>query len=273
MTLQLEHVGFRYPGSSRLVLDDLSCAFDPGKVSVIVGPNAAGKTTLLRILAGVAVLKSGIARLDDQNLRTIKARERAKRIAYMAQRPTLAAGFTVAQTLALGRYALGPDPGSIERAMKRTEIDEMAEQGFHTLSAGQQQRVMLARALAQLDPWGAKRGSNPSRFLIADEPTSAMDPRHSIMTASLLQELTTLGIGVVVSLHDLTAAVRLADRAVVLGAAGKVAASGDVSQTLVPDILEPIYGVPFVVTPTPVGSVVTPVALDVPLDHDTEVPE
>lgn len=263
MSLTLQQVGFRYPRTSNLVLDDVSCAFDKGKITVIVGPNAAGKTTLLRILAGVSKPTFGCAALGEHSLRSMRAVDRAGRIAYLAQRPTLAAGFTVAQTLALGRYALGANPGAIERAMTRAGVKDLADRGFHTLSAGQQQRVMLARALAQLDPWGEAPGSQASRYLIADEPTSALDPRHVIGTLSLFRELAARGIGVVVALHDLTSAVRVADRAVALGPTGRIAAAGDVSETLVPDILEPIYGVPFVVTETAAGAVVTPVSRSV----------
>lgn len=260
MSLTLRQVGFRYPRTRRLVLESVSCVFNAGEVTAIVGPNAAGKTTLLRILAGISSPTSGRALLGDRPLHSMRAVERARRIAYIAQRPTLAAGFTVRQTLALGRYALGANPGAIERAMARAEIDDLADRGFHTLSAGQQQRVMLARALAQLDPWGERSSDEASRFLIADEPTSALDPRHSIETLSLFREMASRGIGVAVVLHDLTSAVRVADRAIAMGPTGRIVAAGAVSDTLVPDILEPIYGIPFLVTETTAGAVVTPVA-------------
>lgn len=258
MTLLLHEVGFRYQRSGEAALDGVSCAFDSGKVSAIVGPNAAGKSTLLRLLAGVASPTSGRARLDNSDLHVVRPVERARRVAYLAQRPTLAAGFTVRQTLALGRYALGQDSGAVERAMAHAEIRELADRGFHALSAGQQQRVMLARALAQLDPWG-EREAEPGRFLIADEPTSALDPRHAMRTLGIFRELAKRGIGVVVALHDLTSAVRSADRAVVMHAGGTIAAQGDVLTALTPDILERVYGVPFAMIDSPVGVVLTPI--------------
>jgi iron complex transport system ATP-binding protein len=251
-----------------MALTGVTCAFDPGVVTAIIGPNAAGKTTLLRILAGVLAPTSGRALLDDRPLRAWRPVERARRLAYLAQRPTLAAGFTVRQTLGLGRYALGPDPGAVDRALEGAEVADLANRGFHTLSAGQQQRVMLARALAQLDPWGKGHERHPGRFLIADEPTSAMDPRHAIATLAVFRSLADRGIGVVVAMHELTSAVRSADRAVAMGPDGAVAASGDVSQTLIPDILGPIYGVPFQLIDTPAGAVLTPVA---PVLRRTEV--
>lgn len=260
MTLELAQVGFRYPGTRRLVLEDVSCAVAPGRVTVVIGPNAAGKTTLVRIMSGLLNPTAGRALIDGRPLRSMRGAERAGRIAYIAQRPTLGAGFTVAQTLALGRYALGASAGAIERALARTELGDLSGRGFHTLSAGQQQRVMLARALAQLDPWGPRPGAGAGKLLIADEPTSALDPRHAMATLSLFRELASRGVGVVAALHDLTSAVRVADRAIAMGPGGRIAAAGAVSQTIVPDILEPIYGVPFALTATPAGAVVTPVA-------------
>lgn len=258
MTLSLHKVGFRYPRSGVAALGGVSCAFEPGMVTAIVGPNAAGKTTMLRVLAGVAAPTSGRARIGETDLHAVRPIERARRVAYLAQRPTLAAGFTVRQTLALGRYALGPDAGAVERAIAQAEIVDLADRGFHTLSAGQQQRVMLARALAQLDPWGEKT-AGPARFLIADEPTSALDPRHAMRTLGIFRELAARGIGVVVALHDLTSAVRSADRAVVVHAGGTIAAQGDVSAALTPDILERVYGVPFEMIDSPAGVVLTPI--------------
>jgi len=260
MSLTLTDIRFRYPRTKPLALDGVSCAFTSGLVTTIVGPNAAGKTTLLRIAAGVASPLFGRVALDDHPLRSIKPIERAKRIAYMAQRPALAAGFTVRQTLALGRYALGADAGALDRALERCSIEDLADRGFQTLSAGQQQRVMLGRAMAQLDPWGEPAGEPASRWLIADEPTSAMDPRHSIETLSLFGDLAARGIGVVTALHDLTSAARVSDRVVAMGAGGRLAARGRVADTMTPDILESIYGVPFVVMESPAGPVVTPVA-------------
>jgi iron complex transport system ATP-binding protein len=260
MSLTLHQVGYRYPRTSTLVLEDLSCVIDDGKVTAIIGPNAAGKTTLLRILAGVVGPTLGRATLGGQELHSMRPAKRAGRIAYLAQRPTLTAGFSVIETIALGRYAMELKQGAITRAMERVGVQALADRGFHTLSAGQQQRVMLARALAQLDPWSTHNGGLPSRYLIADEPTSALDPKHMIETLSLFRELAQRGIGVVTALHDLTAAARVADAAIAMGPTGKIAAAGSVSETLVPDILEPIYGVPFVVSETTAGDVVTPIA-------------
>ncbi|MCB9849018.1 MAG: ABC transporter ATP-binding protein [Phycisphaeraceae bacterium] len=259
MTLSLNEVEFRYPGSGERALSGVTCALRAGAVTAIIGPNAAGKTTLLRLLAGVASPSVGSAMLGDRPVRSLRAGERAKRIAYLAQRPTLSAAFTVRQTLELGRHALGPGAGAVAEALSRTDLEKLADRPFQALSAGQQQRVMLARALAQLDPWGRARSGAAERFLIADEPTSALDPRHALATLALFRELASMGLGVIAALHDLTSVARFADHVVVMGPGGTIDASGSVPTTLTPDILAPIYAVPFAVIETPVGAVVTPI--------------
>jgi len=258
MSLRMDNVGFRYRGAEHAALTGIDLEFIAGAVTAIVGPNAAGKSTLLRIAAALARPTTGTVWIENRHLRRLSASERAARIAYMAQRPSLGAGFTVRQTLALGRYALGANSGAIDRALDRVGVSDLADRGFHTLSAGQQQRVALARALAQLDPWGSRTPPPGEVFLFLDEPTSSMDARHAIDTLLMFRQLADIGIGVVAAMHDLTWSARIADYAVALRAGGELAATGSAAETLTTGVLEPIYSVPFVRTETPEGDILTP---------------
>ncbi len=245
MTLRAASVSIEHT-RGRPVLLAVSLEAAPGEVTAVVGPNASGKTTLLRALLGVLRPREGEVTLDGRPVASLRRREHARRLAYVPQRPDVASAFTVEEVVRLGRHALGVDGGSVERALQRTGLAEHRRALHHSLSAGQQQRVAIARALTQLDPWGERPGgAAPERYLLADEPTSAMDPRHALATLDLLRDLARCGLGVCVVLHDLTAARRAAGRVVLLDEAGRVAGAGSAAEVLRPDVLAPIFGVRF----------------------------
>jgi iron complex transport system ATP-binding protein len=160
------------------------------------------------------------------------------------QRTSLAFAFTVRQYVGLGRFAAGAARGddAVMRAMERADIADRADDAFAVLSAGQQQRATVARALAQLD----QPGEAPGRVLLADEPVSAMDPRHALHTMGILRELAAQGLCIAVVLHDLTLAARFCHRAAVLDEHGRLAAAGSIDQALGPEVLSPVFGVDFV---------------------------
>lgn len=244
MTLRADALEFGY-ARERPVLRDVTAAFEPGALTAVVGPNASGKSTLLRLLLGVLRPWSGRAALDGTDVVSLTHRRRARSIAYIAQRAGVAFAFSVRQVVAMGRFAAGAGPDADARAadaaLERVDLADRADEPFGVLSAGQQQRAMLARALAQLDDPDARAG----RVLLADEPVSAMDPRHAIETMALLRDRARAGIAVAVVLHDLTLAARFADRAVVLGADGRVAAAGPVAEALDPAVIGPVFAVRF----------------------------
>src|SRR5262249_12498838 len=149
--------------------------------------------------------------------------------------------FTVAQVVRLGRYARGAEnEGAVRRSLDRVGLSPRAAEPFGTLSAGQQQLATLARVLAQLDG-----PSDGAPVLLGVDPVEAMDPRHAMETLGLLRDMAAGGAAVLVVLHDLTLAARFADRAIVLGTDGRVAADGDAGEALDPARLEPVFGVPF----------------------------
>jgi iron complex transport system ATP-binding protein len=237
MSLRADNLAFAYH-AARPVLRGISLEFRPGTVTALVGPNGAGKSTLLRLLAGVLAPGSGHVRLDGAAIGSMTHNARASRLAYVAQRPSLAFSFTVRRYVALGGFAAGnPDP---EPALRAVDLLDRADEPFDTLSAGQQQRASLARAKTQLS--GPAAGA---RCLLLDEPISAMDPRHALQTMVLLREQARAGLVVVLALHDLSLAARFCDAAAVLDASGAVVSAGPASQVLVPAVLDPVFAVRF----------------------------
>ena len=253
MTLQVDQIRFSYPKRAPAV-DDVSLRVAPGRVTVVVGPNGSGKSTLVRLLLGALSPQSGTVRLGSKVVHRLKPRERARSIAYIAQRPDAAFAYPVQQVVSLGRLALrapaSEDARAVRAALERVGMTEFAERPLTELSVGQQQRVAIARALAQLD----QPGSAHPRVLLADEPIAALDPLHAVSTLRLFSELAREGIAVVVVLHDLLSAVRHADDAVVMRA-GKVVAAGNAHQVLTPEVLGPVFGMGF---EAPVEGVLVP---------------
>jgi iron complex transport system ATP-binding protein len=243
MPLEASGVSFAYR-EGRRVLEGVSLSLTPGGFTGIVGPNGAGKSTLLRLMAGVLTPGAGRVRLNGRDVGSIPHRERARRVAYLSQRASVAFAFTVREYVALGRYAAGAgaDAAAVERALARVSLSERSGDLFGALSAGQQQRAALARVLAQLD--GPIQPAS-ARVLLADEPVSAMDPRHAIEALALLSEVAASGAAVAVVLHDFNLAARFCRHALVLDEGGRVAAGGPSEQTLTPRVLEPVFGVRF----------------------------
>lgn len=247
---------------TRPVLSGVSCTLEPGRVTALVGPNGAGKSTLLRLAAGFLTPTSGRVTLDTKktpasSVAELHPNDRARHIAYVAQRSSIAFAFTVRQVVAMGRHAIGRDDGAVSRAIESLDLASVADRTFNTLSAGQQQRVALARAVAQLAD--AEPGARPPhslphspphspatpRFLLADEPLAALDPRHVIQSLQLFRALADGGVGVVLVLHDLTSARRVADDAILLTSRGTIGACGPASDVLAPEVLGEAYGVRF----------------------------
>jgi iron complex transport system ATP-binding protein len=226
------------------VLHGVSLAPPPGAVTAVLGPNGAGKSTLLRVLLGAAAPHRGRVTLDGAPIASLRAGQRASRVAYVSQRPGVSAPMTVDHAVRLGRYAR---PGTradsdraVARALERVGLAAHAQRPIAELSAGQQQRAAMARALAQLDGTPAAQ-----RVLLADEPAAFLDPAHALLALELCAHLAGEGATVVVVLHDLSLALRWCAHALLLRADGRVAASGPAADVLAPQVLEGVYGVSF----------------------------
>jgi len=213
----------------------VSASIQPGRVTVIIGPNAAGKSTLLRCMLGAQDPTTGAVLLDGRPVHRMRPRHVAARIAYVAQRSAVSAAFTAHEVVALGRYALPPDEQRVRQAMQRMDIAELADRIVPTLSAGQQQRVAVARALAQLEPDGV---------LLLDEPTSAMDLKHALRCIEFARSLADDGGTVILSLHDLALAAAAADDILMLDE-GRLVEHGPKDAVMTPDVLQRVFGVTF----------------------------
>ncbi len=235
MSISAKELSFQY-SKGPLVLEGISCTIDPGSITAIVGPNGSGKSTLIRLLAGLRTPKSGTIILDDRPLSSMSPKDRAKSIAFIEQRPNLAFDFAARRVIEFGVHAQGLDVCRVDEALKRFELAEIASKPYGHLSVGQQQRVSIARAWVQV-------AHNPLGYLLADEPCSAMDPRHTQSTMVALRLLAESGIGVGVVIHDLTSAARWADRAIVLDQFGQIAEQGAADAVLSDKVLSKVFEV------------------------------
>lgn len=233
MKLVVEQLDYSY-GKVR-ALEGINVETKQGSLIAILGPNASGKSTLLKCILGSLHPQSGRVMLDDRPIGSLKARELAQRIAYVPQRSYVSAAFTVREVVELGRYALVPDAKKVAAAIIQLDLAGVSDRIYSTLSVGQQQRVMMARAMAQLSPDG---------LLLLDEPTSAMDLKHVRETMGLLQGLARGGATVLLVVHDIALASQVADIAWLL-MEGKLLASGPRADVLTLQRLQEVFQVPF----------------------------
>ncbi|KTE19249.1 hypothetical protein ATE67_14695 [Sphingopyxis sp. H050] len=189
------------------LLDGITATIAPGRLTAIVGPNGAGKSTLLRAIANIIPSSGGI-RFGDTDLKALKPLERARRLAYLPQAHELAWDISVADMVALGRFAHGAVPGrlaaadqaAIAEAMEATGCASLADRAVTSLSGGEQALACLARVLAADTP-----------VLLADEPAAALDPANQYRVMECLAARAAAGCTVVVVLHDLSLVAQFAD--------------------------------------------------------------
>ncbi len=251
MTLAAESIEVTYPGG-RHALRGVSCIVRPGRVTALVGPNGGGKSTLLRVLSGVRRPNGGVVSLDSRPLSGFSARDRAKRLALVAQQPEVAFDFDARTVVGFGPLGSGGSPAAADRAMDRFGLGDLASVPFGALSVGQRQRVSLARAVAQID---GREGA----ILLADEPIAAMDPRHAADALRIFADLAGAGVGVVLVLHDLSAAARIAQDVVLLTGDGRCAGCGPSDEMLGQTTLSRLFATPMVRIEAPgLGVVIAP---------------
>jgi iron complex transport system ATP-binding protein len=223
--------------AGRLVLRDVSLALSPGHLVALVGPNGAGKTTLLRALAGL-VASNGIIDVGGAALSSLSLRQRARRFAYLPQGHLVHWPLPARDIVALGRYPHGAtdparltprDAEAVLRAMQAADVVEFGDRRVTELSGGERSRVALARVLAVEAP-----------VILADEPTSSLDPRHQIDVMKTLRAAADKGTLVMVVTHDLGLAARFADTVLVLSD-GRLVSQGAPTEALSETIMGDVF--------------------------------
>ncbi|NUR59897.1 MAG: ABC transporter ATP-binding protein [Catenulispora sp.] len=232
----------------RTVVRGLDLEIPGDAVTAIVGPNACGKSTLLRGLARLLAPAAGTVTLDGSDIHRIPARTLAKSLGLLPQQPVTPEAITVEALVRLGRHPhqrlfgtwSGSDQAAVERALERTGADALRDRPVDQLSGGQRQRAWIALALAQ-----------ETNLLLLDEPTTFLDLRHQLDVLNLVADLRAdAGRTVVMVLHDLGQAARYADHLVVLHDGG-LAAAGPPGAVLTAELVAQVFEVQCRVVPDP----------------------
>ncbi|HZG07147.1 MAG TPA: ABC transporter ATP-binding protein [Streptomyces sp.] len=255
----------------RTVVDGLDLDIPDGRVTVIVGPNACGKSTTLRALGRLLKPRRGSVLLDGQELARIPTRRIAQSLGLLPQTPVAPEAITVADLVARGRQPhqrwwqqwSEADERAVADAMARTDVTDLAARAVDELSGGQRQRVWIAMALAQ-----------DTELLLLDEPTTYLDIAHQVEVLDLVRQLNhERGRTVVMVLHDLNQAARYADHLVAMRE-GRIVAQGPPAEVVTAGLVREVFGLESVVAPDPVtGSpLVVPGAPWQPPTHSTPVP-
>ncbi len=240
--LEFKDLVFDYPGASEgeglRALAGVSGHLREGELLAVLGPNGAGKSTLVRLLSGLEQPASGLATIDGKPLSSLEHRERARLVAVVPQSLATLPEVHIGDFVLGGRYAhlkgwRGPGPrdrAAVREALEACDCTGLEGRLLTQISGGQRQRVLIARALAQEAP-----------FLLVDEPTNSLDPRHQLAVFELIDGLVKKGQAVLVVTHDLNLASQFATNVLLLDE-GRVACVGDANEVLTRAVLEPVYG-------------------------------
>ena len=230
------------------VIEELSVDITPGEVTMIVGPNACGKSTLLRALSRVLSPDAGAVVLDGTPVAQMRPKAFARRVGLLAQSSIAPEGITVHELVARGRYPhqsvlhqwSPEDDEAVSEAMERTDVTGLAPRRVSSLSGGQRQRVWIAMALAQR-----------TDILLLDEPTTFLDLAHQVEVLELCRELNeSLGTTIVAVLHDLNQAGRYADRIVAMRD-GQLVASGTPAEVITAETVKAVFDLDCRIIPDP----------------------
>ncbi|WP_341395143.1 ABC transporter ATP-binding protein [Arthrobacter sp. G119Y2] len=246
----------------RLVVDGLSVTLPAGRITMIVGANACGKSTLLRGLSRLLKPAGGSVLLGGRDIHARPAREVARTLGLLPQTPTAPDGITVADLVGRGRYPhqgwfrqwTPADDAAVAAALQETGTLDLAERNVDELSGGQRQRVWIAMALAQ-----------DTDILLLDEPTTFLDVTHQIEVLDLVTDLNRRsGTTVVIVLHDLNLAARYADHLIAMKA-GAIAAQGAPAEVVTEQLVRDVFGLESRVISDPVAG--TPMVVPLGRHH------
>ncbi len=234
---------------SKTVLQDVSLEVKPGEILALIGPNGAGKTTLIRAVSGTVPLSSGQICVAGQDLSQLSTSQRARVLAVVPQARQLGGAYSVEQAVMMGRTAymswLGResevDQAAVYLALQQTQLEEFAHRQIAKLSGGEQQRVLLARALAQSTP-----------VLLLDEPTNHLDLQHQTNLLSLIRRLAEeKQLAVMMAMHDLNLVSFFADKVALL-VDGQVICVGTPQDVIRAEYISTAYQTPVEIITHPV---------------------
>lgn len=236
MHLKVEGVDFSY--SSIPVLNDICLDLNGPKFVSVLGPNGVGKSTLLHCMNKILEPADGYVFIDGKNVKDMSLKDVAKSVGYVPYSANDAFPLTVVDTVLMGRHpysnwrSLDHDLDVVQETLKMLDIEHLAMRPFNELSAGQHQKVMLARGLVQ-EP----------KILLLDEPTSNLDIRHQIEVTELLRDMSiSKGILVIMISHDINIAAKYADDVIMMNK-GSIFAVGTPEDVITPENLLEVYGV------------------------------
>lgn len=242
MTIKADNLVWKI--GSKTILNGVSFTAEPGKMLGLLGPNGSGKTSLLRLLAGLKRPNAGRVTLDQADLRTIARRTVAQRVAFIEQHASTSSNLRVVDVVKLGRFPhrsmfsgwTHDDDRAVTEALERTGMTAKRNDAWQSLSGGEKQRTHVARALAQAP-----------KELILDEPTNHLDVQHQI---SLLRLVSNLKVTSIIALHDLNHAAMFCDSLIVMQE-GKIVASGSPQEVLTRELLRSVFKVEAYVETSP----------------------
>lgn len=238
--LEARRIHLRHPRGERDVVRDLSVGVRRGEVLALVGPNGSGKSTTLAALGGALEPRSGDVLLEGRPISTLGRRAFARRVARLPQAPACPEGLTVAELALCGRHPhrgfldtpRSEDRQAVGAALRRVGLAELRHRRVETLSGGERRRAWIAMVLAQR-----------AELLLLDEPTAALDLRQQHQVLDLLAEVNhRQGTSIVLVLHDLEHAARIAHRVAVLHG-GRLYRVGSPPACIVPEMLRDVFGV------------------------------
>lgn len=262
---RLQGSGIQVGYDQRVIIDELDVTVPDGSFTVIIGPNACGKSTLLRALSRLMKTTAGSVLLDGRDVHQYNGKAFAREIGLLPQQSLAPDGITVVDLVSRGRFPYqtlfkqwtDDDESAVRAALRETQLLELATRPVQSLSGGQRQRVWIAMALAQ-----------ETEVLLLDEPTTYLDLAHQLEVLDLLTDLNRRrGTTIVMVLHDINLAARYSDQLVTMHQ-GRLHRQGPPAEVITPATMSEVFGVTARVHPDPVSG--TPLVMPVGRHHTGE---